>query len=312
MHNRPSFRMHASRSLALTVLIWAFGFSLASAQVPSTPSAPSAQTALMEFLVQYLREVGTCNPQGPCDPTPDKLERLKAMSEKTEQWSPIPPNVTLGAPGAPPSDAIVLFDGTNLDQWVDSHNHSPADWTVNGGILTVNKAAGDIKTKQKFGSYQLHLEWRIPKDITGEGQSRGNSGLFLAIPGPGLGNYEIQILDSWNNTTYVNGQAAALYMQVPPLVNASRPPGEWQTYDVIWHAPSFNADGSLKKRADVTIFHNGVLVQDHTLVKGETNLLDKMPNPHYDRAPIGLQSHPDPSESIDFRNIWLRPISNEE
>jgi hypothetical protein len=113
MHNRPDSRMHASRSLALTVFIWASGFSLASAQVPSTPSAPSA---LMEFLVQYLRELGICNPQGPCDPTPDKLERLEAMSEKIEQWSPIPPSVILGAPGAPPSDAIVLFDGTNLDQ----------------------------------------------------------------------------------------------------------------------------------------------------------------------------------------------------
>jgi hypothetical protein len=188
---------------------------------------------------------------------------------------------------------------------------APADWTVNGGILTVNKAAGDIEIKQKFGSYQLHLEWRIPKDITGEGQMRGNSGLFLARPGPGTGVYEIRILDSWNdatNATYVNGQAAALYLQAAPLVNASRPPGEWQTYDVIWHAPVFSADGSLKKRADVTVFHNGVLVQDRTWVKGETNLFGKTTNPPYDRAPIGLQAHPDPSEPIDFRNIWLRPL----
>jgi hypothetical protein len=157
----------------------------------------------------------------------------------TEQWEPVPPVVSPGGgAGSPPSDAIILFDGRNLDQWVATKDHSPARWKVGNGVMTVEKASGNIETKQLFRNYQLHLEWRIPKDITGEGQLRGNSGVFLASTGAGDAGYEVQILDSWKNKTYVNGQAASIYKQAPPLVNAMRAPGEWQTYDVVWTAPT--------------------------------------------------------------------------
>jgi hypothetical protein len=182
----------------------------------------------------------------------------------TEQWEPVPKTVTPGKQdGAPPSDAIVLFNGHDLSQWETAKDRSPARWNVHDGIVTVDKATGNIQTKQHFRNYQLHLEWRVPKDITGEGQARGNSGLFLASTGPGDEGYEIQILDSYNNKTYVNGQAASIYKQSAPLVNAMRPPGEWQTYDLVWTAPVFGADGALKSPGYVTLFHNGVLVQNH-------------------------------------------------
>jgi hypothetical protein len=167
-------------------------------------------------------------------------QETKPKPEDTEVYSPVPPVVTPGrAPTAPPSDAIVLFDGHDLEQWVSVSDHSPAHWIVSGGVLMVNKAAGNIETKRSFTNYQLHLEWRIPKGITGTGQARGNSGVFLASTGAGDAGYEIQVLDSYENKTYVNGQAAAIYKQYPPLANAMRPPGEWQTYDIVWTAPTF-------------------------------------------------------------------------
>ena len=227
----------------------------------------------------------------------------------TEQWEPVPPLVSPGATvSAPPADAIVLFDGRNLDQWVSTKDHSPARWKVGDGLVTVDKGLGNIETKQLFGSYQLHLEWRIPKDITGEGQLRGNSGLFLASTGPGDAGYEIQILDSWKNQTYVNGQAASIYKQAPPLVNAMRPPGEWQTYDVVWTAPNFATDGTLKSPAYVTLFHNGVLVQNHFQLRGETVYVGKPVYRAHQRAAIKLQAHGDPSAPISFRNIWVREL----
>ena len=140
----------------------------------------------------------------------------------------------------------MLFDGTNLDQWVASKDKSPAQWTVANGMFTVDKKLGNIETKRSFKNYQLHLEWRVPEGITGTGQARGNSGLFLAATGSGDGGYELQILDSYENKTYVNGQAGSVYKQGIPLANASRKPGEWQVYDVIWTAPTFNADGTVK------------------------------------------------------------------
>jgi Domain of Unknown Function (DUF1080) len=229
----------------------------------------------------------------------------------TEQWEPVPPVVSPGtAAGSPPSDAIILFDGRNLDQWVATKDHSPARWKVGNGILTVDKALGNIETKQLFRNYQLHLEWRIPKDITGEGQLRGNSGLFLASTGPGDTGYEVQILDSWKNQTYVNGQAASIYKQAPPLVNAMRAPGEWQTYDVVWTAPIFEADGSLRSPAYVTVFHNGVLVQNHVTLSGETVYIGKPAYRPYQRAAIKLQAHGDPSAPISFRNIWVRELGD--
>ena len=163
----------------------------------------------------------------------------------TEQWEPEPPVVSPGVTdSAPPSDAIVLFDGHNLDQWVSTNEHTPARWKVADGVITVDKSAGNIETRQSFRNYQLHLEWRIPKNVTGEGQERGNSGVFLASTGPGDAGYEIQIMDSYKNKTYVNGQAASVYKQSAPLVNAARAPGDWQSYDIIWTAPTFAADGA--------------------------------------------------------------------
>src|SRR5258708_12548797 len=192
-----------------------------------------------------------------------------AKPEETEVWEPEPRVVTPGArDAAPPSDAIVLFDGKNLDEWVSAQDKAPAKWMVANGVLTVNKAAGNIETKRSFKNYQLHIEWKIPENITGSGQARGNSGVFLASTGPADAGYELPVLDSYNNKTYVNGQAGSIYKQGIPLVNPSRKPGEWQTYDVLWTAPIFNADGSLKTPAYVTVFFNGVLVQNHFELKG--------------------------------------------
>jgi hypothetical protein len=227
----------------------------------------------------------------------------------TEQWTPVPKVVHPGpADGAPPSDAIVLFDGRDLSQWEQSSDHAPARWTVHDGVVTVDKSSGNIQTRRRFGSYQLHLEWQVPKDIEGEGQERGNSGVFLASTGGGDEGYEVQIMDSWNNPTYVNGQAGSIYKQAAPLVNAMRPPGEWQTYDIIWTAPVFSATGQLKSPAYVTLIHNGVVVQNHTQLTGQT-LYVGTPRytPHGD-APIKLQAHGDHSKPLSFRNIWVRPL----
>ncbi len=229
--------------------------------------------------------------------------------EDTEQWTPVPAKVTPGErDGAPPSDAIVLFDGRNLDEWVTAKDRSPARWHVENGVMVVDKAAGNIETKRLFKNYQLHLEWRVPADITGEGQARGNSGLFLASTGPQDQGYEVQILDSFENKTYVNGQAAAVYKQSPPLVNASRKPGEWQSYDVVWTAPVFRADGSVETPAYVTVLHNGVLVQNHFQLAGETVYIGKPAYHPHGRAAIKLQAHGDPSIPISFRNIWVREL----
>src|SRR5580658_10831509 len=162
----------------------------------------------------------------------------KMKPEETEIWEPVPKVVTPGANNtAPPSDAIVLFDGKNEDEWVYAKDHSPAQWTVADGILTVKKdGMGNIETKKRFKNYQLHIEWKVPENITGSGQARGNSGVFLASTGPGDDGYELQVLDSYNNTTYEIGQAASIYKQSPPLVNPNRKPGEWQTYDIVWTA----------------------------------------------------------------------------
>ena len=237
-------------------------------------------------------------------------QQTKGKPEDTEVWSPVPRVVTPGRTNdAPPSDAIVLFDGRNLDQWVSVKDHGPAGWTVFDGVLTVNKATGNIETKRSFTDYQLHLEWRIPENVTGTGQARGNSGIFLASTGGGDAGYEIQIMDSYQNPTYVNGQAAAIYKQYPPLVNAMRKPGQWQTYDVVWTAPTFHEDGSVATPAYVTAFHNGVLVQNHVALTGETLYIGTPSYKKHGPAPIKLQAHGDPSPPISFRNIWIRDLS---
>jgi len=233
-----------------------------------------------------------------------------AKPADTEQWEPVPVKVSPGDKnGAAPSDAIVLFDGKNLDQWVMADDHSPARWHVEHGEMVVDKAVGNIETKRLFKNYQLHLEYKIPANITGEGQARGNSGLFTASTGPADEGYEVQILDSFENKTYVNGQAASIYKQGPPLVNASAKPGQWQTYDVVWTAPVFHTDGTLETPAYVTVFHNGVLVQNHFSLAGETRYIGKPVYKKYDRAAIKLQSHHDPSAPISFRNIWARDLN---
>lgn len=239
------------------------------------------------------------------------LASAQNKPEDTEQWTPVPKIVTPGKTSVDaPSDAIVLFNGRDLSQWESVNNPGDAaGWTIQDGVLTVTKSKGNIQTRQKFLDYQLHLEWRIPEVISGSGQARGNSGLFLASTGGGDNGYELQILDSYENKTYVNGQAASIYKQTPPLVNAMRAPGEWQTYDIIWTAPRFNEDGSLKSPARVTVLHNGVLVQNNTILPGPTKYIG---TPSYEKAhgpsSIKLQDHGDPSEPISFRNIWIREL----
>lgn len=236
----------------------------------------------------------------------DKLPK----PELTEVWEPVPKIVTPSAqPGLPPSDAVILFDGKNLDEWMSPKNPSgPAQWTLADGIITVKKGTGPIRTKRNFLDYQLHIEYRIPSHITGSGQSRGNSGVFLAATGDGDSGYELQVLDGYNNKTYVNGQVGSIYKQSIPLANASRKPGEWQTYDVVWTAPRFNDDGSLKSPARITAFHNGVLVQNNFELKGQTEYRGEPKYKKHGPAPILLQDHGDPSEPISYRNIWLREI----
>jgi hypothetical protein len=235
----------------------------------------------------------------------------KAKPEDTEVHSPVPKIITPKSTNTatPPEDAIVLFDGKNLDNWVMTNDTTkPASWIVSKGILTVNKnGGGNIQTKQLFTDYQLHLEWRIPKNITGAGQARGNSGLFLASIGKGDDGYELQILDSYNNTTYVNGQAGSIYKQYAPLVNANLPPGKWQSYDVAWKAPRFNEDGSLQSPARVTVYFNGILIQNNIELKGPTLYIGPPSYKKHGPAPIKLQAHGDKSEPISFRNIWVRP-----
>jgi len=226
----------------------------------------------------------------------------------TEIYTPVPPVVTPAAKyGEAPSDAVVLFNGKNLDEWVKVSDGSPADWLVGKDILTVNKTSGNIQTKRTFTNYQLHLEFRIPSNITGSDQARGNSGLFLASTGKGDDGYELQILDNFNNPTYTNGQVGSIYKQSVPLANPSRKPGEWSTYDVAWVAPVFNTDGSLASPARVTVFLNGVLVQNSFELKGQTRYRGKPYYKAHGPSPIKLQAHGDKSEPISFRNIWVRP-----
>jgi hypothetical protein len=256
-----------------------------------------------------LATLAATTPLFPQQSAPPATAPAAPKHQDTEVYEPVPPVVTPGATdAAPPSDAIILFDGKNLDQWVTVKDKSPAQWTVANGILTVNKTGGNIETKRTFKNYQLHIEWKIPENITGSDQARGNSGVFLASTGPGDAGYELQVLDSYNNPTYVNGQAGSIYKQGIPLANPNRKPGEWQTYDVAWTAPTFNPDGSLKTPAYATVFFNGVLVQNHFQLKGETLYIGQPFYKKYDTAPIKLQAHGDKSEPISFRNIWVREL----
>jgi hypothetical protein len=229
--------------------------------------------------------------------------------EQTEFYTPVPPVVTPGKNcGDAPSDAIILFNGKDLSQWVSTKDTTkPAQWTVSGDAFTVKKGTGDIQTKQKFTDYQLHIEWRIPENITGSGQARGNSGIFLAAV-PNSNGYELQVLDNYNNKTYTNGQAGSIYKQVAPLANANRPPGQWNVYDVIWTAPRFQTNGNLMVPARVTVLFNGVVVENNFSLKGDTPYIGMPKYTAHGPSPIKLQDHGDPSPAISYRNIWIRPL----
>jgi len=212
---------------------------------------------------------------------------------------PHPRVITPGeAPGAPPSDAIVLFDGKDLSKWKDSKGQEPK-WKVENGYMEIVKGGG-ITTRDEFGDCQVHVEWAAPTPPKGESQGRGNSGVYL------LGGYEVQVLDSFENVTYADGQAAAMYGQYPPLVNACRKPGEWQTYDIVFTAPRVK-EGKVEQPAFVTVFHNGVVVHNHTAYLGPSNhrVVAKYGANAATKGPIHLQDHGDP---VRYRNIWVRPL----
>lgn len=219
--------------------------------------------------------------------------------EASEVWEPEPRAVTVDKKNWVPSDAIVLFDGSNLDQWESTKDGSVAKWQVSDGAMTVVKGTGNIQTKESFGSVQLHLEFRTPQVIEGEGQGRGNSGVFFQK------RYEVQVLDSYNNRTYSNGQAGSIYKQYIPLVNASNPPGEWQKYDIIFDAPVFNEDGMKVRSGYLTVFHNGVLIQNHSEIQGTTEYIGFPKNVAHGSDKIMLQDHSNP---VSYRNIWLRKL----
>lgn len=201
---------------------------------------------------------------------------------------------------APPADAVVLFDGSTLARWQKENRGGAPGWKVENDYMEVVPGAGGIATRDGFGDVQLHVEWMAPLPVSGEGQDRGNSGVFL------MARYEVQVLDSYGNVTYPDGQAGAIYGQYPPLVNASRPPGEWQTYDIIFHRPRFDAGGKVTAPARMTVLHNGVLVQDNAVLSGPTAHTARPPyERHDDLLPITLQDH---GTRVRYRNIWLRDL----
>lgn len=234
--------------------------------------------------------------------TEETPQTAPTKPEETEVWEPVPEKVSFNAKGIP-SDAIVLFDGTDLDAWESvKEEGSEAPWIINDdGSMTVKNGTGDIRTKENFGSVQLHLEWKNPEAPRADSQNRGNSGVFLQEL------YEVQILDTYDNQTYTNGQAGAIYKQYSPLVNAGKPSGEWQIYDIIFHAPEFDAAGKKIKSGTLTVLHNGVLIQDHVELLGSTEYVGWPKNNPHGKAPLKLQDHNDNS-GVSFRNIWVRKL----
>ena len=290
---------------------FSFTYAASGYQIPYTGTFDGDKVDL-SYVLKGKEQKGTLNRMA--EGAPLRIApRIKP--EMSEYWQPVPKIVTpapyLGIVPAP-SDAIVLFDGKDLSQW-KSRDGSDAKWKVEGGVITVVKGTGDITTRQKFGDYQLHIEWKVPEDIQGQSQARGNSGVFLQdmsddLKSPGYW-YEVQVLDNFNNPTYVNGQAGSIYKQNPPLVNAMRKPGEWNVYDISYTAPRFNDDGSLFEPARVSVWHNGILVQNNFKITGHTAYIGRTAykGPH-GKAPISLQDHGDPSKAISYRNIWVREL----
>ncbi len=219
-------------------------------------------------------------------------------AQVTEIWDPVPTLVRPGVDGRAPSDALILFGGTDSSQW-ESVNGGPVSWRVADGAITVVAGSGDIRTRQAFEDVQLHLEWRAPVEVVGESQGRGNSGVFL------MDRYEIQVLDSYDNETYANGQAGSIYKQHIPLVNASRGSGEWQVFDSLFTAPRFAESGRVVEPARVTLLHNGVLVQYGAVIQGPTVFVGAPIYQPHGAAPIRLQDHRNP---VSFRNIWVRRL----
>lgn len=222
--------------------------------------------------------------------------------EETEIWEPVPAQVSLVGQHNTPSDAIVLFDGSNFDEWISTVDSTEVKWILNSdGSMTVKDKVGDIQTKRNFGSVQLHLEWRSNPENTATNQNRSNSGVFLQ------NRYEVQILDNNDNPTYVNGMVGAIYKQSIPLAMAAVPTGDWNSYDIIYHAPEFDSDGNKTQSAHITVLLNGVLVQDHTEIKGTTEYIGWPKNTAHGPAPIKLQDHEDQS-GVSYRNIWVREL----
>ena len=233
---------------------------------------------------------------------PDPAPMTHDMSEF---WTPQPKIVTPpdmdNAVVAPPSDAVVLLGlkDNAISEWVNCEEDKPVGWQIENGIMTVKPHSGSIRTKKDFGDFQLHLEWSAPTEIVGESQGRGNSGVFMQ------GMYEVQILDNYQNETYANGQAGSIYKQTPPLVNACQKPGKWNTYDIIYTAPRFKEDGSLQSHGRITVLHNGVLVQNNTMILGTTEFIGFPRIVAHSKGPIILQDHLNP---VRFRNIWIREL----
>jgi hypothetical protein len=225
--------------------------------------------------------------------------------KETEFYEPIPPIVNPVGNNGVPSDAIVLFDGSNFDEWKAVKGVGEVTWKLNAedNSMTVNRGGKEenatIQSKQEFGSVQLHIEWKSPEKMKGSGQNRGNSGVFLQ------GRYEVQVLDNNDNDTYVNGQVGSIYKQSVPLAKASVPTGEWNTYDIIYHAPEFRQDGKKTKSGTITVLHNGVLIQDHFQIKGTTPYIGWPKNPPHGKGPVNLQDHGSP---VSYRNIWIREL----
>jgi hypothetical protein len=225
--------------------------------------------------------------------------QLSAIASDPGEIPPPKDEPRIIEPGPPPSDAIVLFDGKDFSKWESQKDGGEVKWEVSDGVATVNRT-GSIRTRQGFGDCQLHVEWAAPAVVKGSGQQRGNSGVYLS------GRYELQVLDSYDNKTYYHGQAGAIYKQYAPLVNACRKPGEWQTYDIIYHAPRFDSDGNLLKPGTVTLLQNGVLIQDHVEIKGDTGPPGAPKyKAHPLKQPIALQDHNSP---VRYRNIWIREL----
>lgn len=232
----------------------------------------------------------------------EEIQEEPTKPEATEIWEPKPRVVSVDVGTKIPSDALVLFDGSDFNEWISATDSTTVNWNLNSDkSMTVKDRAGDIQTKKNFGSVQLHIEWRSSKEIRANGQNRSNSGVFFQ------NRYEVQILDNNQNDTYVNGQVGSIYKQAIPLAMASSKTGNWNSYDIIYHAPKFDAKENVSKQATITVLHNGVLIQDHVTIRGTTEYIGWPKNNTHGKAPIKLQDHGDNS-GVSYRNIWVREL----